>query len=367
MTSSNAAGTNFAPGGATPITRVYKTVSPGNYSLYLSMFDQGDYGTDSTVFLDNLLIYQQSGGNCVPPAPLLPDTVGVYYNGTFYLRGSNTSGVADIATTFGSANFRPVVGDWNGDGVDTIGVFDPQSARFHLRDANTPGAPNYVFLFGNPSDLPVAGRWDNTMTGSGVGVFRPSNGMFYAKRSLSSGPADYAMVVDALPGSAVLNLLSGDWDGNGLDGIGLVNSWNGSDIFLTNSATSSTFHVDFAQFAQSPFGGSPWDSFTAGDWFGQGIATVGTIVNGTVNLSASLNYYPQYASFTYGPNSSQTVLVAGKWGIPSSAPPVVTALYPGEIEDIPARRDLNRRSPLWNILVSPAQTTDPKSTSGGAD
>ena len=40
---------------------------------------------------------------------------------TFYLRNSNTSGGPDVQVRFGASSYVPLVGDWNGDGKDTIG------------------------------------------------------------------------------------------------------------------------------------------------------------------------------------------------------------------------------------------------------
>jgi hypothetical protein len=35
-----------------------------------------------------------------------------------------------------------VAGDWNGDGVDTPGFFDPRTATWQLRNSNTTGRPD---------------------------------------------------------------------------------------------------------------------------------------------------------------------------------------------------------------------------------
>ena len=43
-------------------------------------------------------------------------------NGVWYLRNSVTTGVADVVVAYGNPGDVPVVGDWNGDGVDTPGV-----------------------------------------------------------------------------------------------------------------------------------------------------------------------------------------------------------------------------------------------------
>jgi hypothetical protein len=43
------------------------------------------------------------------------DSVGVFRNGTFLLRNSNTSRPPDMVIPFGSAGDQPVAGNWNGE------------------------------------------------------------------------------------------------------------------------------------------------------------------------------------------------------------------------------------------------------------
>ncbi|MET7470691.1 VCBS repeat-containing protein, partial [Micromonospora sp. NPDC005599] len=73
----------------------------------------------------------------------------------------------------------PISGDWNNDGIDTVGVFRPSNSTFYLRDTNS-GDATRIFKFGHgPSgDIPVAGDWNNDGYDS-VGVFRPSNSTWY--------------------------------------------------------------------------------------------------------------------------------------------------------------------------------------------
>ncbi len=60
LTKANAKGTTYD--GATKVLRASTEVKPGNRTLYLSIFDQGDRGYDSTVFLDRLTISRN--GSC---------------------------------------------------------------------------------------------------------------------------------------------------------------------------------------------------------------------------------------------------------------------------------------------------------------
>ena len=51
-------------------------------------------------------------------------------------------------------------GDWDGDGVDGIGAWDPANATFHLRNSNTPGPPDVSINYGIWRYVPVVGDWD---------------------------------------------------------------------------------------------------------------------------------------------------------------------------------------------------------------
>jgi hypothetical protein len=111
-----------------------------------------------------------------------------------YLRNSNTQGIADIRFFFGNPGDVPLAGDFDGDGFDTVSIYRPSNQMFYVinelgvNDAGL-GAAEYGFLFGNPGDQPVVGDWD----GDGVdeiGLYRESSGFFYYRTTLTTGIAD---------------------------------------------------------------------------------------------------------------------------------------------------------------------------------
>jgi hypothetical protein len=57
-------------------------------------------------------------------------------------------------------NWKPVVGDWDGNGTTTIGVFDPSIGNFYLRNSNSAGVADLSIFFGGSGDIPIAGDWD---------------------------------------------------------------------------------------------------------------------------------------------------------------------------------------------------------------
>ena len=219
---------------------------PSNGALFLK-------NTNSTGFADLVLTYGLPGdfpvcgdwnGDGI-------DTIGVYRNGNFLLRNSNTNGFADIVVTFGAAGDQPVVGDWNGDGIDTIGIY--RNGTFMLRNSNTTGAPNLVFALGVAGDIGIRGDWN----GDGVdttGVFRPSNGALFLKNTNSTGFADLVLTF-GLPGDFPV---CGDWNGDGIDTIGVYR--NGT-FHLRNSNTNGFAELVFSL-------GVNGDIPVSGDWNG---------------------------------------------------------------------------------------------------
>jgi Tol biopolymer transport system component len=180
-------------------------------------------------------------------------TIGIYRNSYFYLKNSNTLGFAEVVFPFGKVGDQPIAGDWDGDGVDTIGIFRPSTGQFLLRNSNSEGNAEMSFYLGNVGDVGIAGDWD----GDGLdttGVFRPSNGIIFLKNKNEDGFADIALNY-GLPGDMPV---TGDWDNNGTDTIGVYRS---GSFYLKNENTIG--------FAEIIFGlGNPGDMPIAGNWDG---------------------------------------------------------------------------------------------------
>ena len=178
-------------------------------------------------------------------------TIGIYRAGSFYLRNSNTVGFADLVFAFGLPGDQPVAGDWDGNGTDTIGIYRPSTGLFLLRNDNSAGNPDLTFQLGNPGDVGIAGDWNGDGTDT-TGVFRPSNGYIFLKNANTSGIADVALNY-GVPGDKPI---MGDWDGNGTDTIGV---YRGNNFYLRNSNTVGFADITFAL-------GNPGDMPIAGNW-----------------------------------------------------------------------------------------------------
>jgi lysophospholipase L1-like esterase len=141
------------------------------------------------------------------------DTPGLYRqsDGYVYLRDSNKQGIADTRFFFGDPGDIPLAGDMNGDGCDTISVYRPSEQRFYIinelgENDGGLGAADFSFVFGNPGDQPVVGDWD----GDGVdeiGLHRESSGLFYWRNTRTTGIAD-GEIYFGDPGD---RFVAGDW------------------------------------------------------------------------------------------------------------------------------------------------------------
>ena len=161
-------------------------------------------------------------------------TPGVYRqsDGRIYLRNSNTQGIADLWFYFGNAGDVPVVGDWNGDGFDTISIFRPSTNQFFIinklgANGDGLGAAEYSFTFGVKGDVPFTGDWDGDGI-DGVALHRESTGEVFFRNSLSTGVAEVSTVYGD-PGDV---MIGGDWDGDGVDTLGV---YRGDQFFLQNT------------------------------------------------------------------------------------------------------------------------------------
>jgi hypothetical protein len=227
-----------------------------------------------------------SGGFPAPSAPPAPS------GSVWYARNVLSTGVADVSLSYGLPTDRPLACDWNGDGIDTPGVF--RNGVFYLRNSLTTGVANITMGYGMPGDLPICGDWN----GDGIdspGIFR--NGVFYLRNSLTSGGAQlvagYGMGGD-LP-------FVGDWNGDGVDTIGI---YRNGVAFLANQNTGGVASIVFGY-------GQAGDVPLAGDWNGDGIDTIGISRQGSFYLRQSNTTGVADRTFVYG--NPTDVPRAGDW------------------------------------------------------
>lgn len=223
-------------------------------------------------------------------------------NPFWYLRNNNSGGAGDIVFQYGQNGDIPVVGDWNGDGRDTPGVFRSATATWYLRNSNSGGAGNLEFVYGVPGDIPVVGDWNGDGIDT-IGVFRNDTRTWYLRNSNSGGSGNVVFEY----GRPGYTPIVGDWNGDGKDTIGVfqreTRTW-----YLRNSNSGGTADMEFQY-------GETQDIPVAGDWNRDGKDTIG------VFRSAEEKWYLRNTNaggaadlvFPYGKSDDKPVV--GDWDV----------------------------------------------------
>jgi hypothetical protein len=233
------------------------------------------------------------------------DSVGLYLDSTFYLRNTNSSGEPDAVLPFGpgGGGLTPITGDWDGSGVDTVGLYDSARGRFHLR---TESGKTISFAFGpaGANRLPVVGDWDGDGIDT-IGLVDRTTYEFALSNENATGAADLVFRVQL--GGAGAQPVAGDWDGDGVDSVGLYRK--GTFALRTVNADGPPDLV--FQLLGTPFDARP----IVGDWSGDGVDSVGSYTGaaGELRLRNELSSGHADAVFEFGPQGVGAIPVAGQW------------------------------------------------------
>jgi hypothetical protein len=200
-------------------------------------------------------------------------------------------------TEFASASqTHALAGDFNGDGVTTPGLFI--DGLFILSGATDDG-DTIRFRYGRPDDVPVVGDW----TGNGVdtvGVVRRGR-QWYLRFSNSAGDADRSFTYGGRLGRD--RPVVGDWIGKGRDLPGIV---RGTTWHLRNTLAGGDADISFS-YGRVGRGDHP----VTGDWNGSGVDTVGIVRDGRWHLKNTHTGGSADWTFSYG--RSTDVPVVGSW------------------------------------------------------
>lgn len=266
--------------------------------------------------------------------------LGASLYGYSWILDRNRNGVYDVADTIrtfiGVPGDIPVVGDWNGDGRDEIGIYHPDplyggvwaldydgSGDWGGCNPNQPGSkPDRCYAFGAQGAFPAVGNWNGGQDKrSKIGLYIPNAGWALDYNGdgtwLGCNPPDYCstfVLSNAIP-------VTGNWDGpqDGRSKIG--------------------FYVQTAGWALDFNGNGIWDNCgsgqpdkcaifydgsnslpVVGDWNLSGTSKIGTykITTGAWHMDYNSNFIPDACPpdkcTTYSPDSSGSYLpVVGRW------------------------------------------------------
>lgn len=233
------------------------------------------------------------------------DELAVFIDGRWYLdfNGNGTWDAADLWIKYGSPGDRPIVGDWDCDGKNDIGVFTsivdsvelaspldvdsraPKKARVELKIVKPHKAdrteavictdhecicrqrPTQLYRFGTAADMPVVGDWSGKGTAS-IGTFNA--GLWRLDLDGDGRASDTDLVVRlGEPGDVPI---VGDFNRDGTDELGIYRRglWhidtNGDRIL-----GAGDLMIRLGDFDDVP---------VVGDWDGDGRDQIGIIARG---------------------------------------------------------------------------------------
>ncbi|WP_413451009.1 SpoIID/LytB domain-containing protein [Georgenia phoenicis] len=172
----------------------------------------------------------------------------------------------------------------------TAGVEPPSG--FYLNDSWGPQA-NHEFAFGRPGDVAISGDWDGNGTDT-VGIRRGNTyHLTNAHQSRTARTIAYGKPAD--------EVLIGDWDGDGVDTLAVR---RGRMFYINNSIASGPATTVIAY-------GKPGDQVLVGDWDGNGTDTLAVRRGHMYHVRNTMTSGPAHSIFGYGRPGD--AVLAGDW------------------------------------------------------
>lgn len=211
---------------------------------------------------------------------------------TYYFKNSMAGGEADLVVRYGRAEDEVFVGDWNGDGIDTLAV--RRGNRFIVNNSVSGGEVPVEFTFGRPGDEIHVGDWD----GDGFDTFAVRRGNRFELRRDLVGAAGTDTIHYGRRGDSVV---VGDWDGDGTDTITVR---RGNAYFIVNSNRSGWADrvVNYGRAA---------DGVLVGDWDSDGTDSLAVVRGVRFYVRNELTSGIADYEFVYGRAGDQVFL--GDW------------------------------------------------------
>ncbi len=223
------------------------------------------------------------------------DELAIYDNGYFFIDidGNGKWSRDDMVAKLGERSDQPVVGDWDGDGKDDIGIFGPRWDKDAEAIAREPGLPNPANdLMVRPKNIPPV-EGDAT---EGVRVMR-----------LTSRGGTRADLIDHVfeYGEKKDIAIAGDWNGNGIRSVGVFRegTWH-LDVDGNGQFDYNDLKAEFGQKGDIP---------VVGDFNGDGIEEIGVYRDGQWIIDTNNNREIDATDKVFELGSEGVLPVVGDW------------------------------------------------------
>jgi serine-aspartate repeat-containing protein C/D/E len=131
-------------------------------------------------------------------------------------KGRERADLIDHVFQFGGANDVPIAGDWNGDGIRSVGIYRNGKWYFDMDGDGRWSDGDQVATFGQEGDIPIVGDFN----GDGIeeiGIYRAGRWIIDTNGNRQIDAADREIDL----GTAEDKPIVGDWNGDGIDEPGL--------------------------------------------------------------------------------------------------------------------------------------------------
>jgi len=225
------------------------------------------------------------------------DEIGIYYKGRWFLdlNGNGIWDEEDLWASLGGELDLPVTGDWNGDGKDDIGIFGPMwmgDPRALEVEHGLPDMHNLTIPVAKPKNVPPT-------------LEEATDGLRYLQHT-SEGTMR-ADVIDHVfhYGDGDHIPITGDWTGDGIKNIGVFHqgSWR-LDADGNGRWTDGDIVVKYGQAGDIP---------VVGDFDGDGIDEIGIYRDGQWIIDINMNRQMDARDRVFEMGSAGDLPVVGDW------------------------------------------------------
>ncbi len=233
----------------------------------------------------------------------ITEGLAVYRGSDFYQQNAVISDEGDQTVQYpvSDEEYEVLAGDWDGDGIDEIGIRIGNVYYFYYADGCEKA--DVVVRFGKSTDEAVTGDWDGD--GRDTLAVRRDGNHYYFQTVIDSDE----VFAEVRFGQYYDEVLTGDWDGDGRDTLAVCRraaaAVGANHYYFQSEITADDVFTDV-------FYGKKSDEVLAGDWNGDGWDTLAVCRDGNYYLFQEyLTDEQSYLATRYGHASDK--VVAGRW------------------------------------------------------